>query len=82
MLKQLLATDEYDTSAFRLFLGYSGWSVGQLEREMQEESWLVGKAIEKIVFDTGALETWKKAICSLGPEFSFLASMPINPQLN
>ena len=33
-----------------LFMGYTGWSAGQLERELAENSWLTVPASEHIIF--------------------------------
>ncbi len=45
---------------FRLFVGYSGWGPGQLEREIREGSWLPTPVDEKLVFDTDAAAIWEQ----------------------
>jgi len=47
-------------------LGYAGWSAGQLEREIQENSWLTIEADPKILFDTPIHQRWQLAVSSLG----------------
>jgi putative transcriptional regulator len=82
VLKDIAREDGYNEQDLKLFIGYSGWSPGQLEREMTEGSWLVGDATEELLFETEPHLLWKKAISSLGRNYSFLANMPIDPQLN
>ncbi|MCY4542552.1 MAG: YqgE/AlgH family protein [Rhodobacteraceae bacterium] len=51
----------------RLFvLGYAGWGPGQLEGELQENSWLVGNGSLELVFKTSASDKWNAAIQALG----------------
>ncbi len=71
-----------NTSDIRLFVGYAGWSPGQLENEIREGSWLVADVTHQVVFDTVPEEVWKAAVLSLGKEFSHLVNMPVNPGLN
>jgi putative transcriptional regulator len=66
----------------RLFIGYSGWSHGQLDKEMEEGAWLIGNALGDIVFETEPHLVWKAAIKSLGNNYAYLANTPVNPQLN
>lgn len=82
MLRDVLSSDSYNENDVRLFIGYAGWSPGQLEREMAEGSWLVGDPSATLIFDTDPHLIWKNAISALGRNFSFLANMPIDPQLN
>ncbi|MCB0699918.1 MAG: YqgE/AlgH family protein [Chitinophagales bacterium] len=65
-----------------LFIGYSGWSSGQLEQEMKENSWLISKPTQDLLFDVDADDLWKQAIKSLGKEYTYLQNIPTNPQLN
>jgi len=51
---------------FRLFLGYSGWAPGQLEREIEENSWLVAPLDPELVFEVPVLERWERALRSIG----------------
>ncbi len=55
-----------DRPSIHLFLGYSGWSPGQLEREMQLGSWLIHPATPKIVFHADPEQGWKDALREKG----------------
>ncbi len=54
-----------------LALGYAGWESGQLETELQHNSWLVAPAHDDIIFTGEPRHKWKQALSSLGitPEF-------------
>lgn len=57
-----------------LALGYSGWSPGQLESEIQANGWLNCPADPEILFD-GDLETkYARAMAKLGIDLSHLVS--------
>ena len=49
-----------------LALGHSGWSPGQLDREMQDNAWLVVDADQALVFDTNFEAKWQRALDRLG----------------
>ena len=50
----------------RFFLGYSGWGEGQLDAEMDMNSWLVAESNSELIFHTHDNALWKKAVMSLG----------------
>lgn len=47
-------------------LGYSGWSKGQLEQELIENTWIAVPANEKILFHTPINNRWSAAAKILG----------------
>lgn len=49
-----------------LALGYSAWSSGQLETELQHNGWLVAPADMDILFDSGLETKWDRATAKLG----------------
>ncbi len=49
-----------------LVLGYSGWSAGQLESEIETGSWIIVPASAKLVFDASNETKWNGAVASLG----------------
>lgn len=51
---------------YYLLLGYSGWYPGQLEREIEENSWLVAPLDTSILFDVPLEERWTAALHSIG----------------
>lgn len=81
-LQQAVQDNSYDEGNLRLYVGYSGWSEGQLDKEMEEGSWLIADPTPEILFDTAPDDVWKEAIKLLGKEYAHLANMPLNPQLN
>ncbi len=46
---------------FLLELGYAGWTAGQLEQEIADNSWLVLPASSLVVFDLAHDEKWQGA---------------------
>jgi putative transcriptional regulator len=81
-LQEVIMNNNYQPMDLRLFVGYAGWSPGQLEKEMKEGAWLVTDLSPDLLFETDADKVWKEAINSLGKEYSYLANMPLNPQFN
>ena len=57
-----------------LVLGYSGWVAGQLEWEIQQNTWLTVPADPSIIFEVLVDQRWKKAAASLGIDIVTLAS--------
>ncbi len=45
-----------------LALGHSGWAPGQLDREMQDNAWLVVDADAGLVFDADFTAKWQRAL--------------------
>jgi putative transcriptional regulator len=54
-------------------LGYAGWTAGQLEDELAQNSWLTVPADHAIIFDTPLDERWHAAARALGVDLSRLA---------
>src|SRR5215213_6724757 len=47
---EMIKTGTIEAAKIRFFIGYSGWSNGQLLDEMKEKTWLTVKATRKLVF--------------------------------
>jgi putative transcriptional regulator len=69
------------TRRARVFAGYAGWSAGQLDAELEEESWIVADAVEDDVF-TDADDLWAVVLARKGGPFALLSKMPPEPGLN
>ncbi|MGE0589596.1 MAG: YqgE/AlgH family protein [Cyclobacteriaceae bacterium] len=82
-LKFLINTKQISLADVKFFLGYSGWSPGQLATEMQDESWIVSDKFDsELVFETVPDEMWKKSLESLGGRFSVYSKYPVDPRMN
>jgi putative transcriptional regulator len=55
-------------------LGYAGWSAGQLEEEIKENSWLTVPADPEILFQTPIEQRWNAAARSLGIDINLMPS--------
>jgi putative transcriptional regulator len=60
-----LTRESVETRYF-LLLGYAGWYPGQLEREIEENSWVVAPLDTSILFDVPVAERWASALKSIG----------------
>lgn len=82
LISNLLLNNQLNTSKVRFYLGYSGWSSGQLASEIKEKSWLTVNATTPLVFDRDEQSIWKKSLQQMGGKYEQLINYPIDPQLN
>jgi putative transcriptional regulator len=66
----------------RVFAGHAGWGPGQLEAEMEEESWIVAPATRDDVFTPQPEELWSIVLKRKGQQYALLSTMPLDPSLN
>ncbi|HNR16092.1 MAG TPA: YqgE/AlgH family protein [Chitinophagaceae bacterium] len=78
----LVKNEEIDSNKIRFYIGYSGWSEGQLSNEMTEKTWLTVKASRKLIFHHKYEEIWKDSLRHLGGDYEMMVNFPIDPQLN
>ena len=79
----LINTNQINTKDFRFFLGYSGWSEGQLQEELDAKSWIVYKKVKREkIFDTDLSVLWKIVLGELGGKFEMFSKYPEDPRMN
>lgn len=78
----LIRSGEVDVNKIRFYIGYSGWSKGQLDSELKEKSWLTVAATKSLIFHPEVDEIWKDALRHMGGEYEMLVNFPIDPRLN
>lgn len=79
---EMINLGQVDPDKIRFFIGYSGWSMGQLETEMTEKTWLTLQATRSLIFHSQAEEIWKESLKHMGGDYEMMINFPIDPQLN
>jgi putative transcriptional regulator len=70
------------SSSVFAFLGYAGWSAGQLEAEMKQKAWIVQKPNRSALKSEKLSRLWFDIMNRLGPWYRMLAAAPDDPSLN
>jgi len=81
-IREMIRKGELNTSQIRFFLGYSGWSAGQLERELKENSWVIARVESDIVLNDKINNSWKKVLRGLNSKYRMWADFPESPDMN
>jgi putative transcriptional regulator len=81
-LFELIEQGFAEKNQVKVLLGYSGWRVGQLREECENESWVIANVPTTFVFEEGVEHLWKTVLKTLGGTFSELSRYPIDPNLN
>ena len=79
--KAIQLMDEEGTHV-RAFLGYSGWSAGQLETEMERHTWVVTNVPEDLLVQPQNDLLWKNVLGREGAEWRIMADEPEDPAQN
>jgi putative transcriptional regulator len=66
----------------RAFAGYSGWSAGQLENEIQQKAWFVIPPTRELIQMKDPESAWTNLMRRMGPLLALLAAAPEDPSRN
>ncbi|MCB0930852.1 MAG: YqgE/AlgH family protein [Mycobacterium sp.] len=66
----------------RIFAGYSGWTIGQLEGEIERNDWIVLSALPSDVLVTPRVDLWARVLRRQPLPLSMLATHPIDLSRN
>src|SRR5919106_132983 len=66
----------------RVYAGYSGWGPGQLEAEMETDSWIVEPPLPKELFPDDPATLWRDVLSRKGGQYTLISRMPDDPSQN
>lgn len=76
------AQERAEDDSIRAFVGYAGWSAGQLEAEMKQKAWILQKPTRAALTPDRLPKLWFEIMRGLGPWYKMLAAAPDDPSLN
>lgn len=82
VIKTIIESDGHDENKLRFFLGYSGWDSGQLEKELENNFWLVRGINSNDVMKIKDTYDWKNQLNGMGAIMKIWANSPDAPELN
>ena len=82
-LKKYLLEGNPVEGHIRFFSGYAGWENGQLEREIKENSWMIGYSdAQHLLADRYQRNLWSNSLCDLGQPYKLWSKYPVYPSFN
>lgn len=81
VMLNLMRANAIHKDQVRFFLGYSGWSKGQLDNEVENDYWLVSDGDPRTIMATDK-NYWKSTLKRMGQQYSVWLNLPEDPQFN
>ena len=69
-------------AGLRVFAGYAGWSLGQLEAEIAEGAWFVVDGESRDPFSADPASLWREVLRRQRGELAYVATYPDDPVQN
>jgi putative transcriptional regulator len=66
----------------RAFLGYAGWTGGQLENELKQNTWVVTPLVPKLMEGKPDETLWRAILTDINHDWKLLVDEPDDPSLN
>lgn len=80
-LSDMIKLGSITNEQVRFFIGYSGWSPGQLEHEIAENSWLLIEANSQRIMVSND-HFWAESVRNMGGRYEAWPNFPEDPNLN
>ncbi len=71
-----------ENTHLRAFLGYAGWTGGQLEGEIQQSAWVVTPLMPELMQASPDEKLWRTILVDLNHDWKLLVEEPDDPSLN
>jgi putative transcriptional regulator len=81
-LRDAVAKNKLDPQDFLFFIGYAGWSEGQLDEEFKNGDWVAVACDAEWLMQSDVSAFWRNTLKALGGESAILANYPKHPKLN
>ena len=81
-IKEMISLNLANSKNIRFYLGYSGWSAGQLENELKRNSWVITRTSSEKIFTKSPENLWDDLVKKLGDEYLYWEKLPKNPMYN
>lgn len=81
-LKRLALLGQLQEREILFFIGYSGWSPGQLDSELRRKSWIIAPENLDFVFEHDPPKLWRDLLHSLGDKYRVISNYPTDPRMN
>lgn len=82
IVKEFLVSGKLQPNEIRFYIGYSGWSPNQLDRELSEHAWIVRRADMQHVWTKAPGSLWKRLVLSMGKDYALWVNHPSDPSMN
>lgn len=82
LIKAFVESEHPSHQDMRFFLGYAGWGPGQLQEEIEENSWMLTYGAHELVFPEDPTTLWRDVLRRMGGEYALLSNFPDDPRLN
>ena len=82
LLRTMIGAGLVKTDDIKFFLGYSGWTSGQLQEEIDKNVWIVNNEAANKLFNLDSDTLWRSVLRDMGGKFKVLSNYPIDPRLN
>lgn len=81
-IRSLIEQDKIKPNELRFFAGYSGWEPNQLDKELEEKSWIVANGKLEYIMAASSHKLWGTVLKGMGQTYAVMANFPEDPSLN
>lgn len=81
-LSKLIEDGEVTSEQIRFYIGYSGWSPGQLEEELESDMWFTVEENHTTLVQKKTDELWGIELIKINPSYKVFSDYPYDPSLN
>lgn len=81
-IKKMLKNKVMSPREIRFFVGYSGWSPNQLDRELKEKSWVLSQTTVPEIINDHPEKLWSNYLKNMGQDYAIWANFPADPTFN